>query len=98
MVKTSSKPSIPTTFWLVGCQWTVKYVDDLSEYGKCDCTTQIIYLRSGMNKNYTEQTFFHELVHAIMFSMGQTDHNEIFVDAFGSLMHQYERTKLHGNS
>lgn len=97
MVKATPKPSIPSSFHLVGCQWLVKYVDDLSEYGKCDCTTQIIYLRTGMNKTFTEQTFFHELVHAILFGMGQTNHDEIFVDAFGSLLHQYERTKLNGN-
>jgi hypothetical protein len=47
-----------------------------------------------MNKTFTEQTFCHELVHAIMFSMGHTNHDEIFVDAFGALLHQYERTKL----
>ena len=85
---------MPTSFYLVGGLWNVKYVDDLSEYGKCDCATQIIYLRTGMNKNFTEQTFFHELVHAIMFAMGHTNHDEIFVDAFGALLHQYERTKL----
>jgi len=51
-----------------------------------------------MNKTFTEQTFFHELVHAILFGMGQINHDETFVDAFGSLMHQYERTKINGNS
>jgi len=47
-----------------------------------------------MNKVFTEQTFFHELVHAIMFAMGHTQQDEVFVDAFGQLLHQYERTKL----
>jgi len=47
-----------------------------------------------MGKGITEQTFFHELVHAIMFSMGHTNHDEIFVDAFGALLHQYDRSKL----
>jgi hypothetical protein len=47
-----------------------------------------------MNKTFTEQTFCHELVHAIMFSMGHTNHDEIFVDAFGALLHQYERTRV----
>ncbi len=94
MVAKKQKAAIPMSFYLVGCQWNVKYVEDLSEYGKCDCATQIIYLRTGMNKNFTEQTFFHELVHAIMFAMGHTQHDEVFVDAFGALLHQYERTKL----
>jgi hypothetical protein len=26
--------------------------------------------------------------------MGHTQHDEVFVDAFGALLHQYERTKL----
>ena len=94
MTPKKQKASIPTSFYLVGCQWNVKYVEDLSEYGKCDCATQMIFLRAGMNKNFTEQTFCHELVHAIMFAMGHTQQDEIFVDAFGQLLHQYERTKL----
>ena len=94
MATKRTKPDVPTSFYLVGCQWNVKFVDDLSEYGKCGCATQMIYIRSGMNKNYTEQTFFHELVHAIMFSMGHSQHDEVFIDAFGQLLHQYEKTKL----
>jgi hypothetical protein len=94
MVARKQKASIPMSFYLVGCQWTVKYVEDLSEYGKSDCSTQTIFLRAGMNKVFTEQTFCHELVHAIMFSMGHTSHGEIFVDAFGQLLHQYERTRV----
>ena len=94
MATKNSKPNVPSSFYLVGCQWNVKYIEELSEYGKCDCATQMIYLKAGMNKNFTEQTFFHELVHAIMFSMGHTQQDEVFVDAFGQLLHQYERTKL----
>ena len=94
MTPKKQKASIPMSFYLVGCQWTVKYVEDLTEYGTCDCTTQTIRLRAGMPKAFTEQTFFHELVHAIMFAMGHTQQDEVFVDAFGALLHQYDRTKL----
>ena len=94
MATKRTQPKVPTSFYLVGCQWTVKFVEDLSDYGTCDCATHIIRLREGMNKNFTEQTFFHELVHAIMFAMGHTQHDEVFVDAFGALLHQYEKTKL----
>ena len=94
MVTKNSKPNLPSSFHLVGCLWNVRYIEELSEYGKCDCATQTIFLRAGMNKVFTEQTFFHELVHAIMFSMGHTQQDEVFVDAFGQLLHQYERTKL----
>lgn len=94
MATKRTKPNVPSTFYLVGGLWTVKYVDDLSEYGKCACDTQTIFIRSGMNKTFTEQTFFHELVHAVMFAMGHNSHDEVFVDGFGQLLHQYERTKL----
>ena len=87
------QPTIPTSFTLAGFEWAVVLRADLSEYGRCDPTTQVIYIREGMNKQLTEQTFFHELVHAIMFSMGQTNHDEVFTDAFGTFLHQYDKTK-----
>jgi Zn-dependent peptidase ImmA (M78 family) len=68
------------------------FVKDLSEYGKCDVNTQTIYIREGMNEQTTKQTFYHELVHAIMFSMGHTQHDEIFTDAFGGMLLQFEKT------
>jgi len=46
-----------------------------------------------MNEQMTQQTFCHELVHAIMFTMGKVNHDEEFIDAFGSLLHQFYRTK-----
>ena len=94
MAPKSAKPALPTSFTLAGFEWTVVVRADLSEYGRCDPTTQVIYIREGMNKQLTEQTFFHELVHAIMFSMGQTNHDEVFTDAFGTFLHQYDKTKI----
>ena len=93
MVKTIPRPALATSFTLAGFQWTVRYVEGLSEYGICDPTNQEIRLRTGMNEQMTQQTFYHELVHAIMFTMGKTNHDEEFTDVFGSLLHQYERTK-----
>lgn len=46
-----------------------------------------------MSEQMTHQTFCHELVHAIMFTMGHTTHDEIFTDCFGAFLHQYEKTK-----
>ena len=94
MATKRTQPKVPSSFYLVGCQWTVKYIEDLSDYGTCDSSIQTIRLRADMNKNFTEQTFCHELVHAIMFSMGHANHDEIFVDAFGALLHQYGRTAV----
>ena len=93
MAPKTHKPTLPTAFQLAGFEWTVRFVSDLSEYGRCDPATQIIFVREGMNEQLTQQTFFHELVHAIMFSMGQTNHDEVFTDAFGTFLHQYDKTK-----
>lgn len=46
-----------------------------------------------MNDQMTQQTFFHELVHAILFAMGKTAHDEEFTDIFGAFLHQYDKTK-----
>jgi hypothetical protein len=84
---------IPKTFQLVGCKWTVKIVKDMTDLGRCDPATFTVYIKEGLNPSYAEQTFFHELTHAIMFSMGHNDHDEVFVDAFGALLHQFNRSK-----
>ena len=94
MAPKSAKPALPTSFTLAGFEWTVVVRADLSEYGRCDPNTQTIYIREGMNEQMTQQTFFHELVHAIMFTMGHTTHDEVFTDAFGAFLHQYEKTKI----
>jgi Zn-dependent peptidase ImmA (M78 family) len=93
MVKTTPKPVVASTFTLAGFEWTVRYVEGITEYGLCNSATQEIIIRAGMNEQMTQQTFFHELVHAIMFTMGKLNHDEEFTDAFGALLHQYERTK-----
>jgi len=66
----------------------------MEDMGKCDPEKQIISIRMDMNKQTTEQTFYHELVHAIMFTMGRLNHDEEFVDTFGALLHQYQITKV----
>lgn len=38
-------------------------------------------------------TYYHELIHAFLFSMGETDHDEGKVDLMGGLLHQYVQTK-----
>lgn len=94
MAPKNPKPTIPTFFVLAGFEWVVKMSPDLGEYGRCDPSNQIIYVREGMNEQMTQQTFFHELVHAIMFTMGHITHDEVFTDAFGALLHQYDKTKI----
>lgn len=88
-----AKPAIPKTFSLVGSEWNVQMVPNMTDLGRCDPAIFTIYIKEGLHKTYAEQTFFHELVHAIMFSMGHNDHDEVFVDAFGALLHQFDRSK-----
>jgi hypothetical protein len=47
-----------------------------------------------MNEQATRATFFHELVHAIRFTMGDTSHDEKEVEGFGNLLCQWYRTKV----
>ena len=82
-----------TTFQLAGSKWCVNYLSHMEEMGKCDPEKQTIFIRMDMNKQTTEQTFYHELVHAIMFTMGKLNHDEEFVDTFGAFLHQYQLTK-----
>jgi hypothetical protein len=50
--------------------------------------TYEIVLKENMTQQAIEATFFHELVHAIKFTMGETNHDEREVEAFGNLLHQ----------
>jgi len=93
VVKKRDKPDVATTFNLAGSQWQVNYLSHMEEMGKCDPEKQIIFIRTDMNRQTTEQTFYHELVHAILFTMGKLNHDEEFVDTFGAFLHQYQITK-----
>lgn len=95
MAKKKTKPDlvIPSSFDLGGLTWEVKFAEGLTEIGKCSCHEQLITLRYGLNEQAAQQAFFHELVHAILFSMGKMDHDEEYVDAFGVFLHQFAKTQ-----
>jgi hypothetical protein len=88
----SSGASMVTSFNLAGCQWSVEEVNGLSEMGHTDPEDYVIRLRSTLCEQAKNVTFYHELVHAILFTMGRTDHPEDFVDSFGNLLYQYLNT------
>ena len=87
--------TIPATFSLAGVQWKVVDVDHLPDLGNCERDIATINLRSGLSPQIRAATFFHELVHAILYTTGlvDTEHKEKDVDIFGALLHQYELTK-----
>ena len=68
--------------------------------GEADFTQRLITLASVCNgkkisKAERERTFFHELVHMILDSMGRDrlKYDEKFVDDFALLLHEYEKSK-----
>lgn len=83
---------IPKKFKLGGITWTVHELPSIpNAMGACNHQEASIVLLKGLTQEIKEQTFLHELNHAIMFSMGipQPEHDEKFVDGFATLLHQY---------
>lgn len=62
----------------------------------CHRTNSIKYPKGRvLKKSLKEKTFFHELVHHILGSIGDGEltYDEEFVDAFATRLWQYEKTK-----
>ena len=92
MAAPNTQPNLVSTFQLGGCTWEVHISDDIADLGHCDLLSYKIMLKAGMSPQATSVTFYHELVHAILFSMGKTNHDEEFVENFGGLLFQYMQT------
>lgn len=76
------------------------YCDNEKCLGEADFTQSIITICSHdrgkkLSKKDREQTFFHELVHMILDSMGKDrlKYDEDFVDLFATRLYEYEKTK-----
>lgn len=91
--------SIPIKFQLLGRTWTVQFVDKIDAKGKVlgetdgdDC---VITLKQGLKPETLAHTFYHELAHAICFSLGweKLNEDEGKIDALGSALFQYLKTK-----
>lgn len=56
------------------------------------------YENEECSMDYKEATFFHELTHAILFTMGENElsENERFIEGFANLLHQYVKTVKYG--
>lgn len=86
---------IPNEFQLGGLKWKVVRRKRLpGKYGDCNLAKQEIQILDSLAQEVKEQTFCHELVHAIKFAMGidQEQHVEQEVDAFAMYLHQYMNT------
>jgi len=87
-------------FTLGGIKWTVKEdrsrLDDLKLLGLCEFPKSLISIYDKwIDKSLVDQTIYHEVVHAILESMGEDalSGNDKFVQNFALLLHQFETTK-----
>ena len=87
-------PNIPCAFKLAGCYWKVIETEAFYDQGMCYPEEHTIRIRKELPKQAKETTFYHELVHAILFTMGETNHDEKYVDTFGAFLHQYNESKM----
>jgi hypothetical protein len=80
---------IPKSFTLAGIRWTVEESDAIEEMGHCSAESAVIRLRKGLSAQVKAATFCHELGHAIRYTLGKDEHDEVEVDAHGNLLHQF---------
>ena len=80
-------------FKLAGMTW--KIVDnEMPDLGCSLPDTCTILLSNKLKGQEREVTLLHEVVHAILFTMGERDHDERFVEGFAQLLYQYESQKV----
>lgn len=86
---------LPKKFTLGAVTWDVVEMAPLHNvYGSTHVDQSKVVVLSTLPQPVKEQTFYHELVHCILFAMGkQMPHDEEFVDGFATFLHQYEHTK-----
>ena len=80
-------------FKLAGISW--KIVDsDMPDLGCSLPDTSTILLNNKLKGQERDVTLLHEVVHAILFTMGEREHDERFVEGFAQLLYQYETQKV----
>lgn len=91
--------AIPARFRLGGRTWEIKQPEvvdnDPDCLGLCDPDDAIIYLKAGMKPELQQISFYHELGHAICFTLGWDELNEDEgkIDALAGMLYQYLSTK-----
>lgn len=96
---------IPKLFWLGGLQIDVSFDENLYRnrkiVGEARYPSQSITLDSvTLSKQSTEQNYFHELTHWILYMMNEDDlrNNEKFVDVFATFLYQARITEQRGTA
>lgn len=83
----------PKRFKLAGMDW-VTVEGETDALGFTDPDNARIVINKKLQGQLKDVTIYHELVHAIMFTMGERNHDERFVEGFAQLLYQYERQKV----
>lgn len=83
----------PKRFKLAGMDW-VTVEGETDALGFTDPDNARIVINKKLQGQLKDVTIYHELVHAIMFTMGERNHDERFVEGFAQLLYQYERQKI----
>ena len=94
--------SIPTSFELFGYTYKVELDQEIwdvdENFGEMMWLQKLIKLvpwSKTIKREQVEQTFYHELVHAILSDMGKVElsRDDEFVDLFAQLLYQYEKSR-----
>lgn len=94
---------IPKSFKLLNKKYTIEYDDGLIDRdgidGFVEDNKSRIILQGNLNNckysdEYAREVFYHEAVHAILFSMGELElgKDERFVDGFSKMLNQFLET------
>ena len=101
----SDKFKIPKSITVMSTVYKIEIVDKIEDpdvghcYGLCNKTEHVISIAKTFRgtkvlKGDMEITYLHELIHAILFAMGEHKLNgkEKFVEGFSGLLHQVMQT------
>jgi Zn-dependent peptidase ImmA (M78 family) len=83
----------PKKFKLAGMDW-VLVESETDALGFTDPDSCRIVINKKLEGQLKDVTVYHELVHAIMFTMGERSHDERFVEGFAQLLYQYEQQRV----
>lgn len=80
-------------FKLAGITWVVKRTS-MADLGSTNPDESVILINDKLEGQSYDVTLMHEVVHAILFTMGERNHDERFVEGFAQLLYQYEQQKI----
>jgi hypothetical protein len=78
--------TIPSRVKIGPGYWAVAYAPLNEAYGLCDEERRTILIRQGMDPMMTQVTLWHEMIHAMLYTLGFPKHNERVVDGLAYQM------------